>query len=137
MRLTLSNKLQLNGEVISLNPEHQANPYIRFWGVKAPLLRVEQVIESHSLVRKCLAHVTSLVYPCPEIVLVLELEPSFFKNQSISGDVKSKESLGSVSEADSLLKKELTQMLKNHLTDSITLQEVSFFIFVFGVDWVY
>ena len=78
------------------------------------------------------------MYPCPEIVLVLELEPSFFKNQSISGDGESKDSLGSVSEADSLLQKELTQMLKNHLTDSITLLKVSFlflFLFVFGGEW--
>lgn len=87
------------------------------------------MIESHPLVRKSIAHISSLNYPSPEIILIVELEQTYFDNLQKSLSESEKENQeGWLSEADNLLKKELSNLLKQHLSDTIILKYVNFIL---------
>jgi hypothetical protein len=96
-----------------------ANPYCWFWGIRMPLLFVEQGIKTHPMVRDCFVHVHKDSDVNPELLLVIELEDY----------EKAKEELYltkdfSVTKGSLKVFKEIRDVIKKNSSDFIGLHEV-------------
>ena len=108
-----------------LNYETFANPYFWFWGLRLPLLFVEQAVKTHPMVSDCFVHIHQDSDVNPEITLIVELS-----------DYQAAKSKLEISEDFFVVKgpvnfyREIRDVIKKNSSDFIELHEVIFIFFI-------
>jgi len=107
------------GQVHTLNFKTFANPYFWFWGLKLPLIFVEQAVKTHPMISDCFIHIHQDSDVNPELFLLIELkdyEATKKKLNILDDFIIAK---GTIS-----LYKELRDLIKKNTSDFIELNDV-------------
>mgnify|MGYP001800431975 CR=1 FL=1 len=119
----MSNKILDEDQIRYLNYETFANPYCWFWGIRMPLIFVEQAVKTHPMVKDCFVHIHKDSDVNPELLLIIELE-DYEKTKKemrllkdftiIKGSIK--------------ILKEIKDVIKKNSSDFIGLNNVDYFL---------
>ena len=108
-------------QVKILNSTTFANPYFWFWGLRLPLLYVEQAVKTHPMVEDCFVYIHQDSDVNPQLLLVIEIKDYL--------EVKRKMDLLDdfiVVRGSMNIFKEIRDAIKKNSSDFIELHDVSF-----------
>jgi len=111
------------GKVQILNFRTFANPYFWFWGLRLPLIFVEQAVKTHPMISDCFIHIHQDSDVNPELFLLVELEDY--------NTTKTKFNILDdfiVTQGAQSLYKEIRDIIKKNTSDFIELNDVDYII---------
>lgn len=114
LRLAAGNRIQDNEGVLRLKFDYFPNTYLRFWGIKIPILYIESLAQTYQNVNKCFVHISVESNVHPEIILILEMD----NLENVNNDCQ-------IIKKEGDLKKDLKALIKNNLSDFIEIETVN------------
>lgn len=109
----VNRRIKNNKEFVRMDSDSFINPYLQFWGLKLPLIFIEQTLIAHPEIDQCFVHISEESNNHPSIVIIIQ-------KPKLDGQEKEL-----IYDCSPTLRKEIKSLIKHEVLDIIEIDKVN------------